>query len=141
MIDADLVTRKLALVGQDLRALAPLAALRQEAFLDGPTSQALAERYLERAIGRMIDVNYHLITELGGAPPKDYFESFIRLADYAVLDASFARRIAVCAGLRNRIAHEYDDIDPVKLHEALQDAARDLPVYIKHITAFIDAHT
>jgi hypothetical protein len=27
-------------------------------------------------IGRMIDINYHLITEAGHAPPRDYDESF-----------------------------------------------------------------
>lgn len=139
MVDAELVTRKLTLVGEDLRALAPLAALSVEAFSTGDVHQALAERYLERAIGRMIDVNYHLITELGGAPPRDYFESFVRLADHAVLDGQFARRIAPCAGLRNRIAHEYDEIDPAKLHGALREALLDVPLYVQQVVRFVDS--
>ena len=139
MIDAELITRKLTLVGEDLRALEPLAALSPEEFATGLANQALAERYLERAIGRMIDVNYHLITELGGAPPKDYFESFVRLADHAVLDGPFARRIAACAGLRNRIAHEYDDIDSDKLHGALRDAIQDVPAYVQQVATFVDS--
>lgn len=110
-----------------------------EAFATGGVNQALAERYLERAIGRMIDVNYHLITELGGAPPRDYFESFVRLADHAVLDGQFARRIASCAGVRNRIAHEYDDIDPAKLHDALHDAMVDIPLYVQQVARFLDS--
>lgn len=139
MVDIELVTRKLTLVGEDLRALEPLSALSAEAFATGGVNQALAERYLERAIGRMIDVNYHLITELGGAPPRDYFESFVRLADHAVLDRQFARRIASCAGLRNRIAHEYDDIDPAKLHDALHGAMVDIPLYVQQVARFLDS--
>ena len=38
--------------------------------------------------------------------------SFTRLAELGVLDAEFARRIARAAGLRNRLVHEYEDIDP-----------------------------
>jgi len=139
MVDIELVTRKLTLVGEDLRALEPLSALSVEDFATGGVNQALAERYLERAIGRMIDVNYHLITELGGAPPRDYFESFVRLADHGVMDGQFARRIASCAGLRNRIAHEYDDIDPAKLHDALRDAMVDVPLYVQHVARFLDS--
>ena len=139
MVDIELVTRKLTLVGEDLRALEPLSALSVEAFAAGGMNQALAERYLERAIGRMIDVNYHLITELGGAPPRDYFESFVRLADHGVMDGQFARRIASCAGLRNRIAHEYDDIDPAKLHNALRGALVDVPLFAQHVARFLDS--
>jgi uncharacterized protein YutE (UPF0331/DUF86 family) len=139
MVDVELVTRKLTLVGEDLRALEPLSALSVAAFATGGVNQALAERYLERAIGRMIDVNYHLITELGAAPPRDYFESFVRLADHGVMDSQFARRIASCAGLRNRIAHEYDDIDPAKLHDALRGAMVDVPLYAQHVARFLDS--
>jgi len=34
------------------------------------------------------------------------------LATIGMLDQPFTKRIAVCAGLRNRITHEYDAIDP-----------------------------
>jgi hypothetical protein len=34
----------------------------------------------------MIDINYHVITESGGAPPADYHASFTRLAELKVLD-------------------------------------------------------
>ena len=77
----------------------------------------------------MIDINYHLLTESGQAPPPDYYQSFIQLATFGVYPAEFAQRIAARAGLRNRIAHEYDDIDPQKLFEAVRQAVGDLPEY------------
>ncbi len=48
-----------------------LSHLSREQYLGDSINEALAERYLERAIGRMIDVNFHLVTESGHAPPKD----------------------------------------------------------------------
>jgi uncharacterized protein YutE (UPF0331/DUF86 family) len=130
MIDPDLVTRKLTLILQDLPALTDLARKSQAEYLSDPIYQVLAERYLERTIGRMIDVNYHLITESGHAPPKDYHESFVSLGTLKILPVEFARALGSAAGLRKRIVHEYDEIDAVKLHEALQTAIKQIPIYI-----------
>lgn len=89
-------------------------------------------------IDRMIDINYHLLTESGEPPPRDYYDSFTELGRIGLLPAEFAKRIAGCAGLRNRIAHDYEEIDPAKVHEALQTAVVDIPDYLRHVQAFLD---
>lgn len=139
MIDPELVTRKLILILQDLPALVDLARKNVVEYVSDPVYQVLTERYLERTIGRMIDVNYHLITESGHPPPKDYHESFIMLGTTRILPAEFARSLAAAAGLRNRIVHEYDEIDPVKLHDALQVAVKQIPVYADAIRRALPA--
>jgi uncharacterized protein YutE (UPF0331/DUF86 family) len=88
-------------------------------------------------IGRMIDVNYHLLVESGQAPPSDYHASFLRLAELGVLDREFSTRIARCAGLRNRIVHEYDEVDPEKVFDALQSAIADIPAYVERVNDFV----
>ena len=133
MIDVDLVTRKLLLITRDLEALVPIAAKDLTPYLETPLDEVVVERYLERIIGRMIDVNYHLITEAGHPPPPDYYASFAALANLKILDREFASRIAACAGLRNRIVHEYNELDPAKVYEALQAAMRDIPIYLTKI--------
>ena len=138
MIDRELVTRKINLIAPDLSDLEKIAASGIEAFRGKRESQALAERYLERIIGRMIDINFHLVTEGGAPPPKDYFQSFTAMSD-GILPPEFAHSIASCAGLRNRIAHEYDVIDQTLLFEGLTAAVRDIPVYLKHILTFLEA--
>jgi uncharacterized protein YutE (UPF0331/DUF86 family) len=137
VIDRDLISRKMVLIMEDLRRLEPLAGKPVADYAASPTDEALAERFLERIIGRMIDINYHLLTETGAAPPRDYFESFVALGREGVLPPEFAARIAACAGLRNRIVHLYDTIDPARVHEALQAALRDVPEYLKHVGARI----
>jgi uncharacterized protein YutE (UPF0331/DUF86 family) len=64
---------------------------------------------------------------------KDYHESFAMLGTIKVLPPEFARSLAVAAGLRNRIVHEYDEIDPGKLHDALQIAIKQIPIYLDAI--------
>ena len=137
MIDPELVTRKMVLITADLRALEPLARHPLEDYIASPTDEVLVERYLERIIGRMIDINYHLITEAGQPPPRDYFDSFTQLARIGVVPPAFATQIAASAGLRNRLVHEYDEIDPERVYAGLQAAVRDVPAYLRHVELYV----
>ena len=137
MIDPTLVIRKINLISQDLDELLRIARKGLDDFLSNRVDRVLAERYLERMIGRMIDINYHLITETGYPPPADYFQSFTQLGTLAILPADFARQIASCAGLRNRIVHEYDEVDPARLHEGLTAAAQDVPQYLRFVHQYL----
>ena len=138
MIDRELVIRKLALIMGDLTELKTVARRSREDYLASIQDELVAERLLERMIGRMIDINYHLIVETGHPPPSDYYESFVRLGTLQVLPPDFARRLAPCAGLRTRIVHEYDEIDAAKVHEALQAAVKDIPEYLRHIQQYVE---
>lgn len=137
MIDRELVTRKIVLISGDLEELRKLASSGVEAYLADPYKEILAERFLGRMVSRMIDINYHIITGSEKPPPKDYYDSFTELGKMGILDPKFAARIASSAGLRNRIIHEYDDIDPVKVFEAIQSALADLPIYLKAVLSFL----
>ena len=136
-VDADLVTRKLLLIAADIEALRPIADRGADEYARSWIDQAVVERYLERVVGRMIDVNYHLITAAGHPPPADYHASFFRLAELGVLDPAFARQIAGSAGLRNRLVHEYEAIDHAKVFAALVSAFSDVPFYLERINAHL----
>lgn len=137
MIDKELITRKILLITEDLKGLAQLASRPVADYVASPTDELVAERYLERVIGRMIDINYHVLTRAGQPPPRDYHESFIALGGIGVLEPGFATRIAACAGLRNRIAHEYEAIDPARVHEALKSAVKDIPQYLREVASHV----
>jgi uncharacterized protein YutE (UPF0331/DUF86 family) len=137
VIDADLVRRKALLIARDLADLAPLGQKPLAEYLESPRDELVAERLLERIIGRMIDINYHLLTETDHPTPADYYVSFVQLAALGVYDASFGRRIAACSGLRNRIVHEYDEVDPQRVHEAIGSAVADVAAYLRAVESFI----
>ncbi len=137
-IDRELVTRKLLLIAADIESLGPIAAKGLAAYLANTVDQAVVERRLERAVGRMIDTNYHLLTGSGQPPPPDYHASFLKLASLGVLDAEFSRRIARSAGLRNRLVHDYEDLDARKVFEALTAALRDVPAYLAAVNRHLE---
>ncbi len=59
VVDRELVTREMALILDDLRAVTPLAQKSVDEYLANRIDEVLAERYLERMSGRMIDINVH----------------------------------------------------------------------------------
>jgi uncharacterized protein YutE (UPF0331/DUF86 family) len=141
VIDAALVDRKALLITRDLADLAPLGRKPLADYLASAIDELVAERLLERLIGRMIDINYHLLIETGHAPPADYYASFTLLSGLGVYDAEFGRRIAARTGLRNRIVHEYDEIDPHRVHEAIDVALRDVAAYLRAVQEYVKRTT
>ncbi|MDR7484292.1 MAG: DUF86 domain-containing protein [Armatimonadota bacterium] len=102
-IDREVLVRKSTLIAEDLVRLRSFAHLPVEDYLSRLDAHLATERLLERMIGRMLNVNYHIAVELGGVAPKDFFESFLKMAELGVLPPEFPRRIARAAGLRNRL--------------------------------------
>ena len=48
---------------------------------------------------------------LKGAVASDYRESFLAIGRASVITTELAEQLAPSAGLRNRLVHEYDEID------------------------------
>lgn len=135
-IDADIVHRKITLIRKDLERVKKLAALTYDEFEASFEFEVAAERLLERIIGRMIDINYHLLAAKG-VSPTDYFESFVLLGREYALPLDLSQRTAQASGLRNRLAHEYDDIDPKRIYEALSACLKDVPEYLGHVLGIV----
>lgn len=123
----------MSLIKEDLKSLLFLTKISLKTFLSKSEHEVLAERYLERIIGRMIDINYHILAEKEGHIPVDYYNSFTELGKKKYLPMKFAEKMANSAGLRNRLAHEYDEIDEKKIYEAANQCLKDVPKYLKHI--------
>jgi len=136
-VNSELVERKIALVLEDVERLRRLTSLPEEAYLADEIHEALAERYLERAIGRILDVNYHLISETASVVPRDYADSFLKLADIGVLPQDRAAHYARLAGLRNRITHEYNGLDVRLIHKAARETVEEIPELLRAYRAFL----
>jgi uncharacterized protein YutE (UPF0331/DUF86 family) len=135
--DPELVRRKMALILEDLERLRGVASKNIDDYLASSVDELVAERLLERIVSRVIDVNYHLWVEAGHAPPRDYRESFVRLGELGILPLAEATELARAAGLRNRLAHEYDEIDPRLVHEAARRALTEIPDLLRRVEAYL----
>ncbi|MFA7319090.1 MAG: DUF86 domain-containing protein [Parcubacteria group bacterium] len=132
-IDERLISRKITFINNDLKSLKSLSKLSLKTYLSKSDYEALAERYLERIIGRMIDINYHILSEKENEIPTDFYSSFIMLGRKKYLPLKLAEAMASSAGLRNRLAHEYDEVDAKKIFDAIGTCLKDVPRYLKNI--------
>jgi len=137
-VNHELVERKIGLILQDLEKLRELGSLNLSEYLEDFRNEVVAERLLERIVGRMIDINYHVITEKTLSAPTDYHGSFIQLGKLSILKDEDAANFAKLAGLRNRLSHEYNGIDEAIIHQAVKELIAELPAYIEAIKSFIN---
>ncbi len=127
--DEDLIKRKVENILSYLEELKPLAVLSYDDFVGDVRNVRTAERDLQLIVDAAVDVNNHIIMARGAVPPKDYFESFIKLADLKIFPRDFAEKIAQSTGLRNRLVHAYESIDVPMLFEDLSDDMKDYQRY------------
>jgi uncharacterized protein YutE (UPF0331/DUF86 family) len=86
-----------------------------------------------------VDINNHLCLELGGEPPPDYYQSFLHAADLGIFTPDLASRLAPTAGLRNRLAHEYETIVDRAVYNAIQRMIPHYTEYLRQLTDWLDA--
>src|SRR5712691_1324264 len=137
MVDHELVNRKLSQMVEYLTALTPLQVLSYEGYLRQPLARYAAERLLQLLVDTAVDINAHLSVDLLGAPPQDYYDSFLKAAQAGVLPVAFALAIAKSTGLRNRLVHQYEAIDHTIVHSAMTEATTQYTEYCRHITTFL----
>jgi uncharacterized protein YutE (UPF0331/DUF86 family) len=132
-LDADLVRRKAAAISRNLDALEVIDGIDLDAYRSDLFRKKGTERLLQETIEAAVDANLHILRTLGAATPADYYESFIALGDAGVIPAELAKRLAPAAGLRNRLVHEYDEIDDQIVLKAVSVARRTLRDYVAAI--------
>lgn len=58
--------------------------------------------------------------------PLTYADTFQLAGQHGLITVDLAQRLIPAAGLRNRLAHDYEAIDPSRVHAALPIAFQDL---------------
>lgn len=141
MLDPIFIRRKIKWIQEDLKHLEEFRDFTFEEMARDWTRWNALEWALAKIIGRAIDINQHLIAELGRkdiTPPKDYTESFLLLKIFNVLPEDFLNQIAKSAGFRNRIIHEYNEIDKNLVYNTVGEAIEQYAQYCNYILEFLD---
>ena len=132
MIDREFIQEKINLITRDLKRLEVFSDLSIDQIAKDFIKFAALKNILMETIGRAIDINQHVISEMSGSEteaPKTYHETFILLGDLNILPKDFAEEISKSAGLRNVIVHEYNNLDKAIIYKKVGDA---ISQYIKY---------
>ena len=89
---------------------------------------------------RAIDINEHLVAELGTGEDgrMSYKKTFLYLSDLKIYPKKFAEEISKSAGLRNALVHDYDDIMITDLYNSIEDGLKQFHEYCDYILRFLD---
>ena len=138
MINKELVIRKLVKLKEYLEELRPLTQYTFSEYQQNNLVKRSSERILMLVVEVASDINSHFCVKLFKKPPTSYFDSFLMMGELKILDDAFAKRLAQSAGLRNRLIHEYEDIDDETVHSLLTEAINDYTKYIEIVKNFIN---
>ena len=136
-LDRALVRRKLTAISRNLADLEPIAGLSLQEYMSDRLRRKAVERLLQEVVDAAVDVNLQLLRTLDVELPGDYYTSFIEMGRHGVLTLELAERLAPAAGLRNRLVHEYDDIDDAIVLSAVRVASQDLGEFVTAIDGYL----
>ena len=136
-IEVEVIKRKLSVIVENLKALKPVVAMKKDEYERDLYKRKATERLLQELIEAAIDINTHIIVQTGSPAPDDYYESFIRAGKLGIISSELAENLAPSAGLRNRLVHEYDQLDHSLILKAVKTAEELYPEYVKEINHYI----
>lgn len=142
-LDPEAIAQKLGRMVDRIDRLKQFEGLTLEDYLQDDLKQAAIERLLETIIGAALSINKTLLKRGAGLIPSDAesfknFESFILMGENGFIPAELANQLAPSGSFRNILAHEYDDIEPAQVYNALQKAISQYPQYVKAIQNYLD---
>ena len=136
-VDAAVIRRKLGHIAECLDALRPLARLTISEYRARLYERKAAERLLHEAIEAALDINAHIVAEVGANVPDDYYGGFVKLGGLGVMSPDLAVSLAPSAGLRNRLVHEYAGLDDAKVLASIAVILDLYPRYIESVDAYL----
>ena len=138
MLNKKLIKEKINLIQTDLLHLKDYKDLSFDEVAKNYATHKIIERIIEVIINEAIDINQHLIVELGkGRLPFDYKESFLLLAELKILPKAFAEEISQSVGLRNILVHQYRKLDEKIFYHSIKDCLKQYSQYCRYLLKYL----
>ncbi len=139
MLDNAVICRKLGVLLKYYKEFKQLTHnLNSEDYLKDITKRRAIEREIQLIVECATDINNMILKKLKQGPSKDYFNSFIDLAENGILEMDFALSIAPSTGLRNILVHEYEEVDDVIVYKSIQNVLNYYLGYIDKISKYLE---
>jgi uncharacterized protein YutE (UPF0331/DUF86 family) len=136
-LDPEIVLARLKLITKYYNTLEEFRSISLDEFLADFRQQLIVERLLQLMTQAAIDINDHILSKLNSGKSYTNFEAFIELGNSQIITPELAKQIAPSSGLRNRLVHEYDDIDPKQVFMAINFALQQYPLYVRQINSYL----
>ncbi len=137
-IRKDFIIKKIEKIKSYLKEARELFQLTDSEILHSLNNLHVAERLLQLIVDTSLDINNHLIKELGLETADDFKGTFEILGKNNILEKEFSIKIGQVVGLRNRIVHQYETVDNKKFVEDFRKHNSDFEEYFRFIITYLD---
>lgn len=127
----EVLNKKLSLMTTYLNDLMPYKDISFENFMERHYE---IERLIELLVMTASDIVFHLISAKGEPAPTSYKAAFLRAGEMGIISEDLSRSLALSAGLRNILVHEYEEIDYSLVHKSIPVAIRDFTIFIRELS-------
>jgi uncharacterized protein YutE (UPF0331/DUF86 family) len=139
MVNQEIITRLFSLLNQYLGELKAEQQTTWDDFSKGLKLKRFIERTLQMAIEVCFDAGNHIISDEGWPEARTNREVFIRLNEKKVISNSLLEDLLQMSSFRNRIVHDYADINPEIVFGILKNHLKDFESYISEIFKWIES--
>jgi len=134
MTGLDVIEKGISNVRKYLSILDAYKSSKQDDLSSDITLRGAVERYLYLAVQATIDLAGALISYREYRRPSTFAESFEILKDNGLISEEIEQNMVQMTGFRNRIVHDYGDIDQIILHDILVNRLDDIEEFLIKIS-------
>lgn len=110
----------------------------QRDFLQDQTLQLAVEHAFQEAIEACLDISRRALIDAGIPLPDKNRDILAEAARLGAAPADDVERLADMAGFGNVLVHEYEKIDPLRVHDALARRLDDLDAFAAVVVAHLE---
>ncbi len=121
-LDHSSIVEKKAKLQQAVRVLKKLRQYPLDKLAGDEITVGSMLHYLTIGIETILDVGSHILTEDFAASPETYEDVITQLGRQNIIDANLAKLSTGMGKFRNKLIHEYADVDVAKVYAYLQTA-------------------
>lgn len=137
MLDKIFIQKKMDMLSESIDQMEKLLVANIEEFKKNDTTLAALERYFQKTVDTMIDINTHVIKEGDFGTVDDLQSTFKMLGDFGVLEKHFANKISPIVGVRNMLVHRYEKLDRDIFLNNLKRNFSDFKTYLVQIDDYL----
>jgi len=100
-------------------------------------TKKIVERSVYLCTEIVLDIADLILIRKGYPKPSSYSDSIYKLGDYGLISQEFSKKFVYIAGLRNFLAHDYQENTIPELENFLKHGLKDLINYIKAVETLL----
>lgn len=136
MVKPEYIITAIKTIEQNYIELYKYKNIKANEFVKDKSLQWTIERGLQITIQAILDVGSHILSDYKANGWKAYKEIPLKLHEQGIITKSLAKKIALMAGLRNILVHEYLEVDTKKLEEILRFHLEDFKKFVLQLRKY-----